>query len=139
MQPLCYLQPLVFQGTLFLSELLNHQCFFRLLLFGICRMIKPEGPLDGLLGGRFILAFLSCLASIVAKGVFIGFTVAIYQYPINNYWRDIQISLLTAFTIVGLLFVPQFLVALFSTVGFKMSSLKLLVHHPETVLLSAGW
>ena len=44
----------------------------RTLLFGVCRTISPTGPLHGLLGGRFIIAFFASLASVVTKGLSIG-------------------------------------------------------------------
>ena len=76
-----------------------------------------------------ILAFFSCLAPLVAKGVFIAYTVLLYQGCCT--------SILLLYIVV-LLFVPQFILALFSTVGLSISSLKLVVQHPETVLLPIG-
>ena len=37
-----------------------------------------------------------------------------------------------------LLLMPQFFIALFSTIGFSLRSLKLVIQHPETVLLPIG-
>ena len=79
---------------------------FRILLFGIVRTIRPLGPLDGLLGGRFILAFLSVLFLILAKALFIGY-VAFGYY--NSY--DTMMPLSTATMMIGLQFVPQIILA----------------------------
>ena len=68
-----------------------------------------------------------------AKGVFIFIapvTLLLFNEQDISFYRTIEI--------VGLLFVPQFILALFSTIGFSMSSLKLVVQHPETVLLPIG-
>ena len=104
---------------------------FRFLLFGIVRTILPLGPLDGLLGGRFILAFLSVFCLILAKGLFIAFVV------VGHYGVSV-LSLSTATMIIGLQFVPQIILACFTTIGFSWNSMKLILHHPETLLLSSG-
>ena len=41
-------------------------------MFGVCRTISPIGPFQGLLGGRFLLAFLSCLSSVISKALSVG-------------------------------------------------------------------
>ena len=104
---------------------------FRLFIFGIVRTIRPVGPLDGLLGGRFILAFLSVFCLILAKGLFIAFVV------VGHYGVSV-LSLSTATMIIGLQFVPQIILACFTTIGFSWNSMKLILHHPETLLLSSG-
>ena len=98
---------------------------FRILLYGVIRTIRPLGPLDGLLGGRFIVAFLSVLCLILAKGVFIAIVV-------------VALPLSSSVIIVGMQFIPQIMLALFTTIGFSWSSMKLILHHPETILLSTG-
>ena len=104
--------------------------FFRILLYGIIRSIRPIGPLDGLMGGRFILVFLSVLCLLGAKGVYIAFCMDFGNHQI--------IPLSTATTMIGLLFVPQLMLALVSTIGCSWSSLKLIPYHPETILLPSG-
>ena len=103
---------------------------FRILLYGIIRTIRPLGPLDGLLGGRFILAFLSVLCILGAKGVFIGIVVIGYY--------DVEVPLSTSILVVGLQFVPQLILATFTVIGFSWNSMKLIPYHPETLLLSSG-
>ena len=90
------------------------------------------GPLDGLLGGRFIVAFLSVLCIILGKGGYIATVVA--AYPTGGY----SDALLTAKILVGFQFIPQIILALFTTIGFTSSSMKLIFYHPETVLLPSG-
>ena len=97
-------------------------CFKRILLYGVIRTIRPLGPLDGLLGGRFIVAFLSVLCLILAKGVFIAIVV-------------VALPLSSSVIIVGMQFIPQIMLALFTTIGFSWSSMKLILHHPEAILL----
>ena len=101
---------------------------FRILLFGIVRTIRPLGPLNGLLGGRFILAFLSVLFLVLAKGLFLADVVD----PLSL----IPLSISTM--LIGLQFVPQLILACFTTIGFSWNSAKLIAYHPETLLLSAG-
>ena len=103
---------------------------FRILLYGVIRTIWPLGPLDGLLGGRFIVAFLSVLCLILAKGGVIGIVVELYTYG--------QLSTYGATMIIGLQFIPQLMLALFTTIGFSSSSMKLILFHPETLLLPSG-
>ena len=105
--------------------------FFRILLYGIIRTIRPQGPLDGLLGGRFILAFLSVLCLMGAKGVFIAFVVMGYREP------RIILSL-SAILMIGLQFLPQLILAIFTSIGFSWNSIKLIPYHPETLLLPSG-
>ena len=88
------------------------------------------GPLDGLLGGRFIVAFFSVLCILGAKGIFIA--TVILEYSTSN------LSLSTATVIIALQFVPQIILSVFTTIGFSMSSMKLILYHPETLLLSSG-
>ena len=114
---------------------------FRILLYGIIRTIRPQGPLDGLLGGRFIVAFLSVLCILGAKGLFIAMVLGLYSHPrwIGNggSWKT-QPSLSTITQIIALQFVPQFILSFFTTIGFSSSSMKLILYHPETLLLSSG-
>ena len=107
---------------------------FRILLYGVIRTIRPLGPLDGLLGGRFIVAFLSVLFIIWAKAGFIGIVVS--KYTDAFYGGAVTLSIATS--IIGLQFIPQLILALFTTIGFSWSSMKLIVYHPETLLLPSG-
>ena len=42
---------------------------------GVARPIAPGGPLDGLLTGKFVLAFLASGVGLVVRGLCIGFTL----------------------------------------------------------------
>ena len=101
---------------------------FRILLYGIIRSISHVGPLDGLMGGRFILVFLSVICIIGAKGLYIATMVA-------GYWF---LGLSTVAIMIGLQFVPQLMLALFTTIGCSRSSVALIIYHPETLLLPSG-
>ena len=49
---------------------------------GVARPIAPGGPLDGLLSGKFLLAFLASVVGLVARGICIGFAVErVSHYP----------------------------------------------------------
>ena len=102
---------------------------FRILLYGVIRTIRPLGPLDGLLGGRFIVAFLSVLCIIGIKGAFIAAVISAYR-------ADEGFS--GATMIISLQFIPQIMLALFTTIGFSWSSMMLILYHPETLLLPSG-
>ena len=41
-------------------------------MLGVCRTILPTGPMQGLLGGRFIVALLASLSSLVSKALSVG-------------------------------------------------------------------
>ena len=112
---------------------------FRILLYGIIRSIPPLGPLDGLIGGRFILVLLSVLSLIGAKGVYIGSVVA--EYPGSQVFPQTDehvLSLSSATLMFGLQFVPQFMLALVTTIGCSRSSIALILYHSETLLLPSG-
>ena len=117
---------------------------FRILLYGVIRTIRPLGPLDGLLGGRFIVAFLSVLCLILAKGAIIGIVVNEYTaWTFDNELTNFnyiygEMTLSSATMIIGLQFIPQLMLALFTTIGFSSSSMKLILYHPETLLLPSG-
>ena len=44
----------------------------KILKNGVARPIAPGGPLDGLLSGKFVLAFLASGVGLVARGICIG-------------------------------------------------------------------
>ena len=99
---------------------------FRLLLLGVCRIIKPTGPLDGLLGGRFLTAFAACLFTGAAKATLIGWLVAI------------DISITEKMTLFFIIYLPLLFMALFSTIGFTKSNYQLLIYKPEFIIMPTG-
>ena len=118
---------------------------------GVARPIAPGGPLDGLLSGKFLLAFLASAGGLVARGACIGFAVVShYQLSLsvkmliyyittskNIYYQTyggFEVSLDLDITML-LLFVPQFLLSLFSTLNFRdKSSIKILYRHSLIIL-----
>ena len=98
----------------------------RALLFGVCRTISPTGPLDGILGGRFIIVFLASLFSIIGKGYTVGVLTAL------NIPNSIKV------VVVLTLFTPQLIMSLFSTMGFNKKSFKVIFHHPDLILMPTG-
>ena len=47
---------------------------------GVARPIAPGGPLDGLLSGKFLLAFLASVLGLVARGICIGAAVEMVSH-----------------------------------------------------------
>jgi len=100
---------------------------------GVARPIASGGPLDGLLTGKFILAFLASGVVLVARGFCIAYTVNPYDPKNGRMERSLSISLTVT---ILLLFVPQFLLSLFSTLNFlNKSSLKILYRQPSLIIL----
>ena len=105
--------------------------FLRLLVYGICRIIKPSGPCDGLINFRFLLVFGVCLTVGASKGIVFGFIMT--RWVESSIKDDYETVLL-----VSLLFLPQLFIALFATVGCSVNSFKMIFEHPEANLLPAG-
>ena len=103
------------------------------MIYGVTRTIHPSGPLSGLLGGRFFLAYLACTFHGLAKAVIMGFVVLFV-----NLEDRISMEKSTAIGYVSSLFLPQFLMALYSTIGFSVNSFKTIFHHIELLLLPSG-
>ena len=82
------------------------------------------------------MAFLSVLCVILAKGMFIALVVS--EYSRAEFYRSADLSLPTATMIISLQFIPQIILALFTTIGFSWSSMKLIFYHPETLILPSG-
>ena len=102
---------------------------FRLLLLGVCRIIKPTGPLDGLLGGRFLTAFAACLFTGAAKGALIGFLVAI---------PGIYMSYIEKIALFFVISLPPLFMALRGTIAFTRNSLKIIIYKPELITMPIG-
>ena len=92
-------------------------------------MIKPTGPLDGLLGGRFLTAFAACLSTLVAKGALIGLLVSI---PVSLMSYIVKVAL---FFVISL---PPLFMALFSTIAFTRNSFKIIIYKPELIIMPIG-
>ena len=96
---------------------------------GVCRVIKPTGPLDGLLGGRFLTAFAACLFTGAAKGAPIGLLVAI---------PEDYMSITEKMTLFFIISLSPLFMALFSTIGFTKSNYKILIYKPEFIIMPTG-
>ena len=97
--------------------------------FGVSRYEYGVLSLTMLLGGRFLTAFLACLCTGATKGVILGGIVASSE----RYY--LLITTATAATMTMIVFLPPFLLALFSTIGFNKNSFKILLSHPELVIM----
>ena len=104
------------------------------MIYGITRTIHPFGPLSGMLGGRFLLAYLACTFHGMAKAGIIGIVVFFMYYGLGS--TKLESSTATGYVLS--LFLPQFLMALYSTVGFSLNSFKTIFHHSELLLLPSG-
>ena len=104
------------------------------MIYGITRTIHPSGPLDGLLGGRFILSFFACTFHKLSKAVLIGWFV-LCRYTGG---QSAQIKTPVAMGFISALFLPQFLMSIYSTIGFSVNSFKTIFHHIELILLPTG-
>ena len=104
------------------------------MIYGVTRTIHPSGPLGGLRGGRFILAYLACSIHGFAKALAIGWIVLLkYAGP-----TDVRIEALVAAGFVSALFLPQFVMSIYTTIGFSVNSFKTIFYHIELLLLPSG-
>ena len=103
------------------------------MIYGVARTIHPSGPLDGQLGGRFILSYLACTFHGLAKMVTIGLIV-LYMYigPGSGIKPSVAMGL------ISVLFLPQFLMSIYSTIGLSVNSFKTIFHHIELLLMPTG-
>ena len=74
------------------------------------------------------MVFLSVLCLLGAKGLFIVHTFLVF----------LPIFTSTSAIIIGLQFVPQLILAVFTNIGFSWNSMKLILYHPECLLMSTG-
>ena len=104
------------------------------MIYGVARTIHPSGPLGGLLSGRFFLAYLACTFHQLAKALIIGFIVIFMYIPP----QPDRMEASTAIAYVCFLFLPQFLMAMYSTIGFSANSFKTILHHSELLFMPSG-
>ena len=86
-----------------------------------------------MLGGRFLTAFAATLFSGLTKGGLLAIVVITYKAQILN------TSVLVPITMIMIIFFLPFLLALFSTIGFSKDSFKMLLIHPELVIMPTGY
>ena len=98
------------------------------------RTIKPCGPLNGLLGGRFILAFLACIFLGLSKGIAIGYIV----FQVIGGYDPPGPSVIQVVGSLSALFIPQLFLAILSTTGFSFKSMKKIFYHIELLILPSG-
>ena len=91
------------------------------LKLGVCRTMAREGPLDGLFTGKFIFLVLTCAGVLWTKGFMIAMCNGVDDTLIGSLGkRSIFMQTLAVFG----LFIPQTLLAMFSTIGWSKASLK---------------
>ena len=104
---------------------------FRTMQMGKCTTIKPVGPLEGILTGRFLMVFLASLTLLLSRGLFIANIVKIEAR------EDLTIPLAIAMN--SLLFLPQLLLALCAVATWKKNGiLKMIFYHCDLILLPVG-
>merc|ERR1719282_1181991 len=87
---------------------------------GVAAPMGEDGPLDGMLSGRFVIGFFANAATLVYKSFLIGLANSG-----DSNW-------MTALTII-ILFLPNLLIAIFTTVG--RNNYRALIQHPSLLLL----
>ena len=98
------------------------------LKLGICSIMGYGGQLDGLLTCKFLMLLFSCGFVLVLKGFIISKITNLINFPLAIY-KEMAIGL-----VLGL-FLPQFLLAIWSSGGATKSSLKMISQHPSIILL----
>ena len=105
--------------------------FFRTMQMGKCTTIKPVGPLNGILTGRFFMVFLASLALLLSRGFFIANIVKIEAR------EDFTIPLAMAMN--SLLFLPQMLLSLWAVSSWRKDGIiKMIFYHCDLILLPVG-
>ena len=85
--------------------------------------------MDGFLSGRFILAFIASASCLLMRGV----CIATFSLPSGPLGSKLDSK---TFLLILLLFLPQLLLAIFSTLDLSSrNSLKILISHPSLILL----
>ena len=98
---------------------------------GKCTTIKPVGPGNGILTGRFLMVFMASLALLLSRGFFIANIVKIEAR------EDFTIPLAIAMN--SMLFMPQFLMALWAVSTWKKDGIiKMIFLHCDLILLPMG-
>ena len=112
----------MFMFSLCVSVLCASVGLTKSLLAGPTRIMTQDGPLGGVISGRFFFAFLASASLLVTKGFWI-FTLYDYDIPL---YQSI-VSLLTVF-------LPGFLFGV-ALLRFKKSSLSLIYQQPSIFLM----
>ena len=98
---------------------------------GKCTTIKPVGPGNGILTGRFLMVFMASLALLLSRGFFIANIVKIEAR------EDFTIPLAIAMN--SMLFMPQFLLALWAVSTWRKDGIiKMIFYHCDLILLPMG-
>ena len=77
---------------------------------------------------------MACTFISLAKGVTIG---SIVLFSISGP-PPCRLNLEESSLLVSTLFIPQLLIAIFSTIGYSVNSIKTLFNHPELLILPTG-
>ena len=100
------------------------------LKLGICSMMGNGGSFDGLLTCKFLMALLSCGYVLVLK----DFMVAMIISSVDSFHTNTLTQGEASGLCVGL-FLPQLLLAIWSSGGATKSSLNMISQHPSIILL----
>ena len=112
------------------------------MMLGVCSNIKPSGPLDGTLGGRFLTAFCACLFTGIAKMVLVTWVANLPtpediqnlpELPISGSLTTLQKAMW-----IMILILPPLLLAIISIIGLSIKSVKILRRHPEIIIMQTG-
>ena len=115
-----YTDPYIFIITSLTSIISASFGMAKYLKLGICGTMKEGGS------WRFLMAFLSCVCALGSRGCM----VAVFVSNVSIASSDIYVQLLCC----GL-FIPLPLFAIWSSIGAKKSSLKVIFQHPSIILL----
>ena len=101
------------------------------LRLGICTTIADSDSID-IFTGRFLMAFLSCGLVGVSKGFMIAIFVDNAEMRKNE---PVPLQIEVAVALCLGLFLPQLLLALWSSFGATKASLKTIIQHPSIIIV----
>ena len=97
------------------------------LLVGPARVMTRDGPLSGLLSGRFLMAFLASASILLSKGVLLGFVVA--------HTEEFDGTILSLEYISTFLFFPNIIFSSYLVLSFNRHSMMIIVNYPSFLLM----
>ena len=139
------LSSILFTVTFTSSTLSASLGLARGLLTGVTRCIGPTGYLDGLLSGRFLIAFLAAGLILVVRAFLLSMHILVIiqsKVIVNTFSVLFQLldtdkmsTSLAALVGLSILYLPQLLLTLLTTLNLNMTSLTILRNHPSILIL----